>query len=104
MATAVGGGTVTKTRIVRTAEVTIETEESIVLHGSKRQRSGSLWCPVCRREAEMVTAEQAAQLAGVSRRTIYFWGESGKAHFLWTPERIPLVCLASIQGTDSMPG
>lgn len=93
-----------KTRIVKTAEVTIETEERTVFRGGQNQFSTFLWCPACGRKVEMITPEQAARLAGVPTRTMYDWGESGKAHFSQTPERVLLVCLASIRGTGSMPG
>lgn len=69
-------------RIVRTAEVTIETEEDIILRGGTDRRTVLTWCPSCRREVEMVTAERAAQVAGVSTRTIYRWIESGSVHFI----------------------
>lgn len=80
-ALAVPGDGLKRKRIVRTAEVTIETEENIVLRASGNQRTTLMWCPACRRQVEMVTPDQAARIAGVSTRTIYCWVEAGKLHF-----------------------
>ena len=62
--------------------MTIETEEETVLRGSQGQRPNLMWCPACRRQVEMVTPEQAVQIAGVSTRTIYRWIEGGAIHFM----------------------
>jgi excisionase family DNA binding protein len=62
--------------------VTIETQESVVLRTAKGQQTSLMWCPGCCRQVEMVTPEQAAQIAGVSTRTIYRWIESGRVHFI----------------------
>jgi len=75
--------------------VTIETEESIVLRGSPNRSSALMWCPGCRRQVEMVTPEQAAQIAGVSTRTIYLWLESGAVHFVEDREHL-LICVSAI--------
>jgi hypothetical protein len=79
----VPGDGLKRKRIVRTAEVTIETEEHVIIHRSSGGAHPSLqWCPFCRRQVEMVTPEQAGQIAGVSERTIYRWVEAGTIHFL----------------------
>jgi predicted site-specific integrase-resolvase len=44
----------------------------------------------------MISPEHAARIAGVSTRTIYAWLESGKVHFLDTPEALLLICLDSL--------
>jgi excisionase family DNA binding protein len=62
--------------------VTIETEESTVPRAIQDRRSSVMWCPNCRRQVEFVSPEQAAQIAGVSTRTIYRWVEAGTIHFL----------------------
>jgi excisionase family DNA binding protein len=77
--------------------VTIETEERVVLRGSPDPRSTLKWCPVCRRQVEMVTPEQAAQIAGVSTRTIYRWIEAGAVHFIEDGGRL-LVCGSVLSG------
>jgi excisionase family DNA binding protein len=69
-------------RIVKTAELTIETEESVVLRATKGRQTSFMWCPGCRRQVEMVTPEQAARIADVSTRTIYRWVEAGTLHFI----------------------
>src|SRR5579859_2498962 len=92
VALVVAGDGLKRKRIVRTAEVTIETEESVVLRGSANQHAALMWCPVCRREVEMVTPEQAAQISGVTTRTIYRWIESGKLHFREARNASLLIC------------
>lgn len=65
-----------------TREITIETEERIVLRGGAIQRATVMWCPACRGQVVMVTPEQAAQIASVSRHTIFRWTEAGNVHFI----------------------
>ena len=67
-------------RTVRTVELTIETEDNVVFRGGGR-RAILMWCPDCQREVEMVKVEEAAEIAGVSLRTIYSHVEAGAIHF-----------------------
>ena len=63
--------------------MTIETEESVVLRAGAEQHAPLIrWCPGCRRQVEMVTPEQAAQIAGASPRAIHNWIEAGRVHFI----------------------
>jgi len=77
--------------------VTIETEENIVLRGSSGRWLSLMWCPACRRKVEVVTPERAAQIAGVSTRTIYRWVEAEKLHFSEVRDRTMFVCLDSLR-------
>jgi hypothetical protein len=86
---------VKKKRIVRTAEVTIETEETVALRSSQGKGSSLMWCPACRRQVEMVAPEQAAEIAGVSTRAIYRWIEAGPVHFTEARGYL-LICVASL--------
>jgi excisionase family DNA binding protein len=45
----------------------------------------------------MVTAEEAAAVAGVTRRTIYRWVEAQSVHFAETPDGALLICLDSLK-------
>jgi hypothetical protein len=81
---------------VRTAEVTIETEERFVLHRKSNRPASLQWCPTCGNQVEMAAPELAAQLAGVSPRAIYAGVESGKVHFSEMPEGLLLICLGSL--------
>ena len=92
----VPGDGLKRKRTVRTAEVTIETEENVVLRGGLARCSTLMWCPVCRRQVQMVTPEQAARIAGVSTRRIYAWVEAQKVHFAETPEGLLTICLDSL--------
>ncbi len=78
------------------AEATIETEESIVLRSGRGQRTTMMWCLACRRQVQMVTPEQAAQVLGESARTIYRWVEAGKIHFAEPREGLLLICRDSL--------
>lgn len=54
-------------------------------------------CPFCEQEVIVLTAEAAAQIAGVSRREIYRHIESGELHFSETAEGVVQVCLTSLR-------
>jgi len=43
-----------------------------------------------------VTADEAANLAGVTARTVYRWVEQGKVHFTETAAGKVLVCVNSL--------
>jgi len=73
-------GSVKRKRTFRSLELTIETEDNVVLRGGGR-RAIRMWCPDCLCEVEMVTVEEAAEIAGVSLRTIYSHVEAGAIHF-----------------------
>ncbi len=91
-------------RITRTAEVTIETEENLVFGSSANRRRQTAWCPNCRREAAMVSPEQAARIAGVGTRAVYAWVGAGTIHFVESPEGLLLVCLDSLVAAASPKG
>jgi hypothetical protein len=82
--------------------VTIETEEKTVLRGKQDRQSTLMWCPGCSREVEMVTPNQAAQIAEVSTRTIYSWIEAGKLHFREVSDSPFLVCRSSLPESRSV--
>jgi predicted site-specific integrase-resolvase len=46
----------------------------------------------------MASADEAAQLAQVSARTIYRWADAGKFHFTETPQGLLLICRDSLLG------
>ena len=98
----VPGDGLKRKRIIRTAEVTIETEESVVLRGSPGLRSTLKWCPVCARQVEMVNPEQAAQIAGVTSRTIYRWVEADRVHFTEDCGRL-LICVPALSVLTAAP-
>lgn len=83
--------------MIKTAEVTIETEERTVLPSGRERRSTLMLCPACRRQVEMVTPEHAAWVAGVRPRTIYRWVEAGAIHFIEDRGHL-LICLPALSG------
>ena len=78
----------------RRIEITVETDREWLI----RRRSGSrpVWCAECSQESEMVSAIEAAWLAGVDSNTIYKWAGAGSVHFTETSERLLLICLNSL--------
>ena len=67
----------------RTTEITIERRRSLVTRRTTKRRLS--YCPICSREGEFVTPEEAAARASVTLRTIYRWLEDGKLHFIEQP-------------------
>ncbi|HXF06002.1 MAG TPA: helix-turn-helix domain-containing protein [Blastocatellia bacterium] len=43
-------------------------------------RVGHFYCPVCEQERAMMTVQHAAEVVGVTVRTIYRWIEQQKVH------------------------
>jgi excisionase family DNA binding protein len=98
----VPGDRLKRRRIVRTAEVTIETEESILLRDTPDRGSSLVWCPRCRRQVEMVTPERAAQIVGVSPPTIYRWVETGRVHFAQDRGQL-VICVPTLPSCEAGP-
>ena len=69
-------------RRTRTTEIKIESEEIYLLRRSRRPIRA--WCAECEAVVQMVTPDEAANLAGVTARTVYRWIEQGKVHFTET--------------------
>jgi len=78
----------------RTTEITIERRRSLVTRRTTKRRLS--YCPICAREGEFVTPEDAAARASVTPRTIYRWLENGKLHFIETPGGELIVCSESL--------
>ena len=45
-------------------------------------KKGNVWCPSCRQQVTLLRINAAAEMAGVSRRTIYRYIDSGSV-FAW---------------------
>jgi hypothetical protein len=59
-------------------------------------RSVDGWCARCSATGTLVTAEDAATLAGTSTRSMYQLIESGAIHWAERPDTFLLVCLRSV--------
>ena len=77
----------------RQTTITIDTHRILVL--GRHQGVAQAWCRECTQQREMLPAEQAAAVAGVSCRTIYRWVEAEKVHFVEADGRL-LICLNSL--------
>jgi excisionase family DNA binding protein len=80
--------------MTRRTEITIETHRLLVVrrHGV----SVRAWCERCSAKVEMITPPRAAEIAGVSSRTIYRWIEDAKLHFTEEGGHV-FVCANSLQ-------
>jgi excisionase family DNA binding protein len=54
------------------------------------------WCRECNQRVKMITADEAASIAGVTSRTIYRWVDAEKLHFNETSQGTLLICCESI--------
>jgi hypothetical protein len=75
-------------------EIVVETHRILsIRRGSRRQLA---WCAECGAQAHMVTADEAASLAGLSARAIYQLIEARALHFVETPDHLVFICLNSL--------
>lgn len=77
----------------KTTKTTVEKRELYLIRkprGSRRVR-----CRECTQPVELITLEEAVQLAGVSSRAIYRWIECEAIHFDETIG-VALICPASL--------
>jgi len=74
----------------RKIEITIFEQERIVL------QPASAHCGVCGLHSEMLTPEQAGEMAKVEVQSIYQWLAQGKAHGMKTPNGQDRVCKNSL--------
>jgi len=72
----------------RRIKITIENKLLVV----RRSSQTLVWCSECPAQIQMITAEEAATLTGVSTRTIYRWVEVEHPHFTETGEGRLMVC------------
>ena len=75
-------------------EIIAETHRILTIKRGSRYRLG--WCEECGSEVRMVTADEAAIVAGLGSRAIYQLIEGRTLHFLETPDRVVFVCLNSL--------
>src|SRR5262245_54657359 len=77
----------------RRIETRIEVEQVIIVR--RRKNIAALTCEECA-GVLLLTPEEAAAIHNLSTRTIYRWVEAGFIHSLETPDRLLLVCPASL--------
>lgn len=78
-------------RKIRRIEITIETDRVLSI-----SRRFATWCAACADLTVMVRVDEAATLAGISTRTVYWRMEAGQLHSTETPEGLQLFCLNSL--------
>ena len=82
-------------KIRRKVEIVIETRQTAVVR-SPEGRATQRLCPLCAAVGRMVTPEEAAGVACVTARAVYGLVESGRVHFVETPDGLLLICLNSL--------
>ena len=75
-------------------EIIIEVERTRVIYN--RKNKCLKWCPFCRAEVEILTLEEALEIAGVNLKNIYYFIAQGRIHLYRTPAEGPQVCLSSL--------
>ncbi|MEK6283132.1 MAG: hypothetical protein AABN95_22470 [Acidobacteriota bacterium] len=81
----------------RRVEITIFEQERVV------RRSVTARCQICNLNSEMVTPEEAGDLAQVQVQSIYQWLEQGKVHGMKTPYEEYRVCRNSLPSESCPP-
>ncbi|PYT03996.1 MAG: hypothetical protein DMF60_16660 [Acidobacteria bacterium] len=81
-------------RRIRRTEVTVETDEILIIRSSQEIAIAS--CPECAEKVLMISPEQAAMVTCTNVRAIYRGLESGRVHYVETPGGSLLVCPDSI--------
>lgn len=75
-------------------EIIIETDRMYVLR--KRRNPSHALCVECERPSKMVPPDEVLDVSGLRSRAIYRAVETGKVHFIETPEGSVLICLNSL--------
>jgi hypothetical protein len=76
-------------------EITMETDQVMVVYMPRGFVRA--WCEGCAAEVTMLTAEQAAAIAGISLRAICRSVEAGSLHFRETADRGLFICPNSLK-------
>ena len=84
-----------KSEMNKRTEITIEFERQTVIR--RVQATGKkIICPLCVKEVEMLTTDEAALIAKCSSRVIFGWCEIGWLHFTETDNELLLICSHSL--------
>jgi hypothetical protein len=78
-------------------EITIETTRLVIRRNTTQ---APVWCSECSLRTQLITPEDAAELAGVNVSTINHRVEQGQLHLIEPGEQSPLICLNSLLRTD----
>jgi hypothetical protein len=79
-------------------ECSVEIDDVFVIKRLGRSVEG--WCARCESVSTQVTPEDAAMLLGTGPRAVYRLVEANEVHWSEGPEKLVLVCLASLLKTD----
>ena len=75
-------------------EIIIETDQVMVIHMPRGFVRA--WCEGCAEEVSMVTADQAAAVAGISLRALCRLIEADALHFIERADRVLFICPNSL--------
>jgi excisionase family DNA binding protein len=71
-----------------------------VLLLTRRSISLRAWCDECAEHAPMLSPEEAANLTGLTARTIYRRVDDGRMHFTETADGLLLICRNSLHESN----
>ena len=78
----------------RKTSITVESERVVWIR--KHRARSPAWCPECGEQASLISTDEAALLSHVSTRAICRLVDTGRIHFIETPEGLLFVCLKSL--------
>lgn len=84
----------------RKIEVAFETTRVIAWRGSSN-KIVEIWCDFCAEQVQMVSAEQAALISGISLRQLVKQVEVDELHYRETEDGLLLICLPSLSQKES---
>jgi hypothetical protein len=78
----------------RKATITVETERLLVV--SRSHRVVEQWCQECRARVRMIPLEEAAAVAGVSQRRLFYMAEGQEIDLMEKADGPALFCANSL--------
>lgn len=79
---------------MKRSRITIETRQLLAIRSPKGLVHA--WCPACGEQVQMIRADHAAALAGVSLRVICRWVDAGTLHFNEQADGLLFICFNSL--------
>lgn len=79
---------------MKRTKITVQTDQVRVIR--RRRSCGMQWCEPCAAPAEMLSAEEAAVVSGLSVRAIFRQVEASELHFTETADGLLWICFNSL--------
>lgn len=65
-------------------------------------RASTFYCETCSKAARFLNPSRAADVAAVSRSTIYYWMRQGWVHWRVLPSKRRVICLESLSQANAL--